>query len=101
MPITGRQVAVTASATELARAKSDTGTNNVTIHRPTTVTIRNRGTTSVFIGGASVTITTGFEIPAAGAATPDTPVVFELLDGGDVLYGIAAASGTVHVLEQD
>ena len=55
------------------------------------VTVINHGTTLIFIGSASVTITTGFLLPANAAITIPTTAA---------IYGVvAAATQTVSVLE--
>lgn len=53
------------------------------------VTVRNRGTTSVFIGAAAVTTATGYELEAGDAVGLELRV-------NEVIYGIVA-SGTARV----
>ncbi len=54
-----------------------------------TAIIRNSGPTTIFIGGATVSATTGFEVPTGG-------IIDVELIAGDLLYGITAA-GTQEV----
>lgn len=58
------------------------------------VRIRNRGLASVFLGGASVTAATGYELGAGDALT------FDGNTNGDPLWAIAATVGQkVHILQ--
>lgn len=54
---------------------------------------RNRGSVSVFVGGADVTSAAGYEVEAGDVLAFD-------LDQGEDIYGITASSTAVmHVLE--
>lgn len=77
MAVVAAQVTVTTTATQLS-GNSDRGAPGIS------VAVRNRGTTSIFLGGPGVTTTTGFELAAGESATCD-------LAGDDELFGICAA----------
>ena len=81
--LTPNQVSVGSTATLL----SAQGTAKVS------VLIENHGTTEVFVGGLSVTSSTGFKIPGVAGATLT-------LDTSGAVYGITASgSQTVSVME--
>lgn len=85
MAVQPDQVAVGTTATELTTAPTDTVAGQ-------SLAIRNKGTASVYLGGAGVTTGNGFELAAGESLSVD-------LAEGERLYAIAA-SGTVpvHVL---
>lgn len=58
-----------------------------------TFNVRNVGSQSIYVGASNVATTTGYEVPAGTNLSIN-------LDGGEVLYGIAAGATTVHVLQQ-
>lgn len=82
-----------------ASARITVGTTPTALNIPSeaganrSLLIRNRGTAEVFLGGAAVTATDGFQVDAGESVTVDT------VDAADAIYGIAA-TGTVvcHVL---
>jgi hypothetical protein len=77
-------VSVTTSATRLDTAGGASGPAG------SAIAVYNNGASTVYLGGASVTTSSGFPL-AAGAS-----FAVDLKENGDVLYGIVA-SGTVEV----
>lgn len=82
MTVVGRRVNVTAStpATEIYRVGG----------RSVRVVVKNLGSVAIDLGGSGVTSGAGYQV---GAGAAEGPFV---LNGGDVLYGIAS-SGTQSV----
>lgn len=80
------RVSVGTSAVNLVTA------DNADLSVGSALTLRNTGSTSIYLGGASVTTGTGFEIK--------TNESFSINTNGNALYAISA-SGTnlVHVLQ--
>lgn len=74
MAFSATRVTVTTGATEIVRAVGHTN-----------VTIRNRGTASVFLGSASNTSSNGFELEAGAT-------IGLQIWPGEVIYGITAAT---------
>ena len=85
MAIAAGRVTVTTSATSLMVASDVDGTYG------SSITVRNAGAASVFLGGATVTTSTGFELEAG--ATLDGNLV-----GNDRLFAIGTESTICHVL---
>jgi len=56
------------------------------------VSITNKGTASMYVGGADVSTSTGYEVVAGSALGAD-------LNAGEKLYGVAAANQLVHILQ--
>jgi hypothetical protein len=84
MPVNTRHVTVGTTAVVLAAIDPDDSA---------TVTIRNSGAASIWIGNAAVTTDTGYEL------APDAEITADL-DGGESLYARAAAGGqAAEVLE--
>ena len=55
------------------------------------VNVRNRGAIAVYLGGAAVTSSTGYQLdPGESVST--------WLEAGETMYGISASSSVVHVL---
>lgn len=79
MPIIAQRVTVTTSPTLILNPL------NGSVTGPITAIIKNPGPTSVFLGGASVTATEGFELATGG-------VVDAELISGDLLYGVTASA---------
>lgn len=86
--IASAQVAVGATATKLLTADDGAASGSEDVIR---VYLRNTRATDVFLGASTVTITTGYNL-AAGAS------LSVIIRDDEELYGIAAVSGTVHVL---
>lgn len=85
MAVQHAQVTVGVAATALnVGAKADNMVGK-------SIVARNRGTASVFLGDATVTTGTGFELGVGESVTLD-------LADGEVVYGIAAANQRVDVL---
>jgi hypothetical protein len=83
MAITGSRVSVAVAATALSTADAD----------GSTVLVKNAGSSSIFLGGAAVTIATGYELLAGESVAVQMAAT-------ETLYGIVAASTvTAHVLE--
>lgn len=87
MPIIGERVTVTTTATQVVVPTYGAASD------PITASLRNPGPSSVFLGGAGVTSSAGYELVSGGTIDLD-------LMAGDVLFGITA-TGTqvVHVLK--
>lgn len=84
--VSGTRVTVDTTADLLANALKDDRVAGVT------VVVLNRGSVSVFLGGSTVTATTGFELEAGASLTTT-------LYGLEALYGITATgSARVDVL---
>ena len=77
MPIVSQRVTVTAAVTLVLNPL------NGSVTGPITALVKNPGPTSVYLGGETVTATTGFELATGGT------VDVELITG-DLLYGITA-----------
>lgn len=78
MPIIAARVTVTTSPTLLIDPM------NGSVTGPVVAIVKNPGPTSIFIGGAGVTATTGLEVATGGTVDLD-------LISGDLLYGITAS----------
>lgn len=88
MAVSSAVVAVTSTATLL----SGTDPGDVSgAANGQQLQLNNTGATSVFLGGAGVTTTTGYTLAAGAQLRVE-------LEGKEALYAIAAATGTVGVL---
>lgn len=85
MAASARAVSITTSATRIDTIE---GGNNRVIG----LAVYNAGAASVYLGGSGVTTAQGFTLPVGATATLD-------VDTTDGLYGIAAGTVEVRVLE--
>lgn len=83
--------ATRANVTDVASAVYTPASTNVT--RPRAVIVKNAGASAVFLGGADVASTTGYQVDANEVLSYDTVSV-------EPLYAVCAAAGTatLHIL---
>lgn len=87
MAVKGRRVSVGSQPTKINSTTADQLSGSALV-------MTNRGAVAMFLGGATVTVTTGYELPSGQGLT------FQL-DEGEALYGIVAAgTAEAHVLER-
>lgn len=70
------QISVGPTVTELGRGSGTPGSDFI---------VRNTGAASVFVGGNTVTPTTGFELPAGTTAAL-------VIDAGEAIYAVSAGA---------
>lgn len=86
--IASAQVTVASTATKLLTADDGASPGHEDMIR---VYLRNTGATDVFLGAPGVTATTGYNLASGSSLSV-------VIRDDEELYGIAAVSGTVHIL---
>lgn len=77
------------------RVTCDTSADAIASNDSGRYVVRNRGSVAVYLGGAAVTSSDGFQLDPGESASFD-------LNGSDDLYGVVASgSAAVHVLKVD